>query len=416
MKVVVSIYLDTRRKLKTGLFPVKLRVYQNRITKLYGLPNDDLSLSIKNFDASYNSQKPKTEELYEYKRRLIRHEQLAQDIISGLKKFSFDEFEKQLLGSRQADCDLCSLIASKIEELESNNQFGTAISYDVTRKSFLKFMADIYPKKKIIHLGDIDILFLNAYKNWMTKQGRSNTTIGIYLRNIRHIFNSAIQKGITGTDSYPFGRGKTKIPAGRALKKALSKEELNKLFHFSVENNSQQQIARDFWFLSYSCNGMNFRDILGLRQKDVKDGRITFIRAKTSNTTIENQQPIQVILTDFGKKIVNKYMVRALDPDSYIFTYLNNKMSASQKRIATQKFTRFVNQHIKKLASKAGIETPISVNSARHSFTTVAINNGATMEYIQESLGHQNLRTTMNYWKGFEDSTKAEVTERLMYF
>jgi site-specific recombinase XerD len=147
------------------------------------------------------------------------------------------------LGSRQADCDLCSLIASKIEELESNNQFGTASSYDVTRKSFLKFMADIYPKKKIIHLGDIDILFLNAYKNWMTKQGRSNTTIGIYLRNIRHIFNSAIQKGITGTDSYPFGRGKTKIPAGRALKKALSKEELNKLFHFSVENNSQQQIV-----------------------------------------------------------------------------------------------------------------------------------------------------------------------------
>jgi site-specific recombinase XerD len=49
-------------------------------------------------------------------------------------------------------------------------------------------------------------------------------------------------------------------------------------------------------------------------------------------------------------------------------------------------FTRFVNQHLKKLAKSLGITEDISTYFARHSFATIAIRSGASMEFVSETL------------------------------
>ncbi len=38
------------------------------------------------------------------------------------------------------------------------------------------------------------------------------------------------------------------------------------------------------------------------------------------------------------------------------------------------------------------------------------------MEFIRESLGHSNLKTTQNYFAGFDDNTKKEFSNELMNF
>jgi integrase/recombinase XerD len=81
-----------------------------------------------------------------------------------------------------------------------------------------------------------------------------------------------------------------------------------------------------------------------------------------------------------------------------------------------QNFTKFINQHIKKLAETVGVTTNISTYWARHSFTTNAIRNGASMEFIQDSLGHRDMKTTMNYWGGFEESVKRDISDKIMDF
>jgi integrase/recombinase XerD len=38
------------------------------------------------------------------------------------------------------------------------------------------------------------------------------------------------------------------------------------------------------------------------------------------------------------------------------------------------------------------------------------------MEFIQDSLGHKDMKTTMNYWDGFEESVKRDISEKIMDF
>jgi site-specific recombinase XerD len=58
----------------------------------------------------------------------------------------------------------------------------------------------------------------------------------------------------------------------------------------------------------------------------------------------------------------------------------------------------------------------VSTYWARHSYATNAIRNGASMEFIQESLGQGNIKTTQNYIAGFDDDVKKEFSQTLMNF
>ena len=74
------------------------------------------------------------------------------------------------------------------------------------------------------------------------------------------------------------------------------------------------------------------------------------------------------------------------------------------------------NQHIKILARNNGIEEDISFYWARHSFATNAVRKGATIEFMQESLGHNSKTTTETYFAGFGSDVKREFAKSLMNF
>ncbi|OYX08653.1 MAG: hypothetical protein B7Z16_18990, partial [Algoriphagus sp. 32-45-6] len=52
----------------------------------------------------------------------------------------------------------------------------------------------------------------------------------------------------------------------------------------------------------------------------------------------------------------------------------------------------------------------------RHSFATVLKRSGAPTEFISESLGHKDLRTTENYLDSFEDNVKESFQKQLLNF
>ena len=170
-----------------------------------------------------------------------------------------------------------------------------------------------------------------------------------------------------------------------------------------------------FFFFSYNCSGMNFKDIANLTYGQVDGNRLKFFRKKTENTTSE-QTEISVYLTPFAHYVINKYGSPDKSSGMLIFDIIRKDMSAVDKQKAVKNFTRSVNQGLKKLAKKVGIDENISTYYARHSFSTNAIRSGASMELVSEQLGHSNLKTTQNYFSGFEDDSIEDLTKKLMTF
>ena len=75
-----------------------------------------------------------------------------------------------------------------------------------------------------------------------------------------------------------------------------------------------------------------------------------------------------------------------------------------------------INEHMKEIAIALLIDKPITTYYARHSFTTILKNSGASTEFISEALGHSSLATTKNYLTGFEHDTIRKATDVLTSF
>jgi len=143
---------------------------------------------------------------------------------------------------------------------------------------------------------------------------------------------------------------------------------------------------------------------------------LIFYRAKTINTGKTHLKPVTVYITDHVKYVIEKYGSADRKPKKLIFSIISNDQDEKTKFTRIKNFTRFVNQHLKILAINNGISGDISSYWARHSFATNAIRNGASMEFVSESLNHSNLRTTQGYFAGFEDKDKKEFMKTLMNF
>lgn len=404
----VSLYLDTRRPKEDGIYPVKLRVYYGK-AKMF---DTGMSLSKKDFEKSYLSQKPKTE-YQQLKISFMAIEARANEVIKELKKFSFEKFEKQLFRTKSNINNVIDHYDRYIYQLEKDERIGTASSYRSSITSILSFINE-GRKKPITHIPfeKINPEFLNKYEKWMVQNDNSKTTVGIYLRALRAIFNKAMEDSDIDQEIYPFKA--YKIPTGKNVKKALEAPELKALYTAEVTDPFIEK-ARDFWFFSYQCNGMNFRDITELKFKNIHDTYFSFLRYKTINTTKEDPTPIVVPLTSYVKDIIKKYGNKKVKPNDYVFPVFQSGMSAKERHRANQNFIRFVNQHMKRLVEQLELSINLGTMVARHSFTT-KVTRTMGLEFAQEALGHTTMATTQNYWKGFEREAKKDMAEKLMDF
>lgn len=133
------------------------------------------------------------------------------------------------------------------------------------------------------------------------------------------------------------------------------------------------------------------------------------------NTT-KSSKPISVAYTDDLRRLIDKWGNKDRSPENYIFRFISEDMTEKQIRRTLDRLIKRTNDHMKKIASEVGIEKTVTTYTARHSFSTVLKRSGVSTEYIGESLGHNNLRTTELYLDSFEDETKKEVAKHLTAF
>jgi integrase len=244
----------------------------------------------------------------------------------------------------------------------------------------------------------------------MLNEGKKFTTIGIYVRNLRAIYNQQkIDKSI-----YPFGEAKDKysIPTSRNIKKALTVEEIAKIYNYKAETNSTKEMAKDYWIFLYLCNGMNVKDFCLLKWGNIDGDMLTYNRAKTQRSKKESKS-IAVAIKSESLEIIKKWGQPSISKDAYIFPHLEIGMSAEKERATYQQLTKTINKYIKKIATELNLKKEVTTYFARHSFATVLKRSGAKIEMISELLGHSNVNVTESYLDSFEKEQIQEQTNAL---
>ena len=410
----ISIRLDNRRKKDSGKYPVKLRVY-GKVTqkeKWYTL-DIDLTEDLFNtiwLNANNKNLRGRNKEI---RLKLQAIETRAYDEAKQMTVFDFAKFESKLFRKSSDKNNVKYHFDKIIDKNIDNDKIGTADSFKYTFNSLAKFSeTKMKTKAEKLSFSAITVDWLNDYQKFMLTNGKSLTTIGIYTRTLRVIFNNAIEDNDINKDFYPFGKNKYKIPRTKKVKKALNAKQLKTLYN-AIPSTENEQLAKDFWFFSYASNGMNFKDIALLRHTDITEDSFSYFRAKTFEKSNEKTKII-IYLTDFTKNIISQYGNK--NKSGFVFNILSNNDTAEKQYYKVKNFTRLVNDHIKRLAKSNDLPPEISTYYARHTFATQSIRKGASMEFISEALNHSDLSVTKNYFAGFEDETKKQFANSIMDF
>ncbi len=451
-----DLYLDSRIK-SNGLSNVKLRVYYDREYKYYSTDIDlEPAEYIKTISKNGKEKKKmiegtgglvkiltaqrRSKEQNEIYTKLIAYLTKANSIIKKLDTaFSLEKFDEMYLEGRDVFGSVSFAFDKHIEKLETADRIATASSYRCAKISLLDFhnnpkktkeSADAEKKdkkagedgedstkkkkQKDLKFTDITPGFLNKYEKWMSDNGNSLTTVGIYLRALRSIFN----KEKIDRKLYPFGsekEGLYEIPSGRNIKKALTIEEIAKIFNYEAESD-QEAKARDYWIFLYLCNGMNVKDFCSLKWENIGGEFLTYKREKTKRTKKKKQKDIYVSLKPETMNIINKYGIRSMVPGDYIFPHYYKGITAIRKQEVSQQLIKTINKYMKRISGKVGIKQNVTTYFARHSFATILKRSGANVSMISDLLGHSNVSVTENYLADFEDDQIKKRTDVLLSF
>ena len=352
--------------------------------------------------------------------RIVRE---AEEIINDISVFSIGQFEERFFSKSGSWDNVIAAFIDQIQVLKAEGRYGYASTFESTLRSVIEF----HRKKKLdmncrvkvdtrykeylsgkkLYFQDITSGWLKKFDAYLKERGKSTSTIGIYGRNIRVIFNLAIKKHKVKAD-YPFTDYSPKKATGRKI--ALTAHQISLISNYQTED-PLKQYYRDLFMFSFLANGMNMSDIARLKYSNLIDGEIIFVREKTKHQ--DTEEAIRVTITNRMQDIINKHANRAIGHNAYIFPILKPKMTQEAEYYQIKQNIKLVNNYIKAIAKDVKIKENVSSYTARHSFATIARDSGAPTEFIKEALGHSNVMVTEAYLKKFEASKRRELAEKL---
>lgn len=275
--------------------------------------------------------------------------------------------------TRDALSQLCS---GKKKEWKSfvdyMEEFARTKSRESTKTIYSTTVKKVRAFDKKATFDTIDKAWLNRFESHLMSQGCGTNYISIQLRNIRAVFNYAIDNGIT--EAYPFRRYKIKQEA--TSKRNITIEQLRAVRDYQLEGYWAEY--RDMFLLMFYLIGINAGDMLLLRHDDYKDGRITYKRQKTGTQySIKVEPEAQEIIERYKG---TDHLLCPMDRYKDYRDYLHH-MNDSLKHIG-QTCMPGVGWRGDAICPK------LSSYWARHTWATIAASQGVTVDMISLALGH----------------------------
>lgn len=273
-----------------------------------------------------------------------------------------------------------SFMEVTIAGLKSSGRVRTSETYMATFSSFMKFM-----KGRDIMLSDVDSDLMLAYEAYLKEQGVSSNTISFYMRIMRAMYNSAVEKGIT-KQRYPFKHVYTGTE--KTVKRAVSAKIIKQIKELNLRKGSSLEFARDMFLFSFYTRGMSFVDMAYLKKEDLDNGVLTYRRKKTGQLlSIKWEECMQEIVDRHSMKY-SPYMLPILSPRG---------KKAEDERRTYKNASCQVNRRLKEIGRRLDLSHDLTMYVARHSWASIAKKKNIPVSVISEGMGHDSEKTTLIY-------------------
>lgn len=392
----VKFYLDKRRQKKDGTYPIKLNVFHNKQIMIA----TQLSASEKEWNGNEYSVRAQN-----YKPRNI----VARGIINKAETVIFTLEQQEKLKST-TDKALKKLIEDAISsKVENQKRFlyyldefvskktnqGTKSIYTTTRNKIEEYDSHCT-------FESMDKSWLENFEAWMAKTMKVNA-YAIHLRNIRSVFNYAIDEEYTTL--YPFRRFSIKKEETR--KRSLTAEQLRLLRDYPCE---EYQIRyRDMFMLMFYLIGVNAADLFNAKHSALVNGRFEYKRAKTGKLySIKVEPEAQAIIEKYKGK---DYLLNIMDE------YGNYKDFLHRMGIGLKQIGETERKGLGGKKSRNPLFPDLSSYWARHTWATVAAELDVPKEVIAHALGHSWANsTTTDIYIRFDMKKVDEANRKVIDF
>ena len=222
------------------------------------------------------------------------------------------------------------------------------------------------------------------------RTGLTTNARAIHLRNIRAVFNKAIDEEVIGLELYPFRR--FKIEKERTRKRAVSLTQLRALFDYPCETAAEEW-AVDVARLIFYLIGINTVDLFNLEEYDGE--YIHYRRAKTGTLYSIKVEPEAAALLE-------KYRGR------------EHLLNFRERFKHMESFKAKINKTLKGIASKDPRIPVMTSYTFRHTWATLAAELDIPKETIAAGLGHAQNATVTDVYIDFNRKKVDAANRRVL--
>lgn len=366
-----------------------LRVTKDRKRKYVSL---GISVNPENWDFSKNQPKAEcpnreyielliADKLKEYSAKIVELKATNQEFTSTtlVEKVCVNRLNRKTVGD---------LFREHINSLTASGRKSYALSIKQLYNLLIEFNGHLD-----IPFAEMDIVWLRRYEAFLRRKGLAENTIGIRFRTLRSIYNVAIEEDAVSAELYPFKKLKVSKLHQETAKRALSKEDIERVLSYK-STNRYMRFPIDIFAFTYYCGGINFVDIAHLTKANIVDGRLIYKRQKTKKLIKIPLQPQAVAL-------IEKY---SNDESQYLFPILSDFHKTDiQQANRIHKVISKVNERLKQIGKALNLPIALTTYVARHSQATVMKRAGVSTAVIREIMGHSSERVTQIYLDSFDN-------------
>lgn len=276
-----------------------------------------------------------------------------------------------------------SHLNSFLESVEKHDRYSqnTIAAYKNDLGQFYQFVIDTFNSTS---WGDLNQAEINTYVSDMQEKGYASSTIARKIAAVKSFFSSLHAQQIISsnpTEGVESPRVKKRTP------KPLSQAEVERLLH-APRNKQTPKHLRDAALLGvlYST-GMRVTEIVSLKlhELDLKNSLLRCINSDGQTRELPLKEETHTLLEKYLDR-GRPGLARQGNQDSLFLNHRGQQLTRQGLWLI-----------IKAYAKEAGLETPVTPHTLRHSFASHKIRGGTNLQEVQQLLGHANISTTQIY-------------------